>query len=212
MKKNKNGSGKTDDRLAFSHNISPCEINIFEFFFHYYTRHSEGRGLWCSDDFLDMVARATITDPIVSVKGEVFFHELKNTGKIPFLELTPRGIPDGQFIDLSSKRGRKKSRKILGMLAYLLSEKLSGDNILPSDGRVIIIAYVKRWPKVDSSPYVICMVWDDERNAWNIFRDSFDRELAAGTLKLSISREIRDGFRKNTPLEILRGFLFKGKF
>jgi len=154
-----------------------AKINFFEFFKNY-----EKHKIWFSPEFLDIISRITIDNPflVINKKESPSFLVLENNSSIPFLKCPPRGISPKNFINLSSRRGRKKMKKILGLFSYLLE---NGAMALNSSYKknAIVIAHFTRW-KTDDWKIVYIMFDGD---FWNVIIRGFNTELPAGTLKIS---------------------------
>lgn len=179
--------------LTNSVEISPCKVNLKNF--------QEVRELfllddvWCSPDFLDILEKITVINPIVSVKkGKVFFHEIHKYSPIPFLTLTPHGILDKQFLKLYSRRGKRKLRKILGTLLAFFEQKKDSVEFFPRDGRTIVIDYIRRSEK--ETPWAICLYFESDNNTWNISGKSHPLELGKGAVKFSLDEKVTKTFRK----------------
>lgn len=138
------------------------------------------------EGFLDIVSRATFYSPIVTIgKNDRFlFYRLEEDSSIPFLKLDPDGISEKQFIDLSSRKGRKKVKKSIVFFLKLLKDdpKYFGDKL--NDDFFIIIAHVrKRW-KNDKYLGMIGANWNKEEGRWYFWFNDFYNKFPAGTLKV----------------------------
>lgn len=183
--------------LANSTEINSCEVDIGNF-----QEAAEKLFLidnvWCSPDFLEILEKIA-TKPIVSVKKrKVFIHETREYSSIPFLTLTPHGILNKQFIQLYSRKGVKEMRKILGALLAFFEQKKDSVDFFPRDGRTIVIAYIKQYPKgiVLDIHEAICIYFESDDNTWNISIKRYPLELQKGAVKFSLIEKVPKTFRK----------------